>query len=266
MKYDVLYALRDSLKRSCESLETADTYYKAVKRVLKDQSFSTAKDISIEKTMKSLQAIRSASEFSAAKNGLIALQALYPDAEIPDVGWLAEEQGKKSRRRLKRPDPLDLKAVKRKIHSVENDRLRLAYQTALVSGLRISELAAVTKEDLEFLPDGDRIKITVRRGKGKKLREVMTLSNAEVHDGLMRLYESSGDGVPIFYSASHLGNEATKLGFECHDLRRVFSQDYRALKRSEGSSAYEANGATMDAMGHSRYRILARYLRRRVIR
>lgn len=265
MRYDVLLPLKEELERTCKSPQTAKTYYQAVKNALENQQFDRPGEIDPGKIKESLTAIRSASELSAAKNGLKMLQALYSEVRIPEEEWFQEVQGTKTRRRKTRAEPIQLESIKHKINALKDDRLKLAYRTALNSGLRVSELADLKPGDLQF-KEGARIGYVVRRGKGGKPRELVGLPDPYLHERLQQLMTATPPDQRLFYSNSHLRKRAYELEFECHDLRRVNAQDYRRFVRGEGLSAYEANGAVMESLGHTRFRTTARYLRKKVIR
>lgn len=264
LKFDILFSLKEALQRNCQSPKTAKTYYTAVKKVLENQQFSNASEIDQERLKESLSAIRSSSEFSAAKNGLKALQALYNDSNLPVDEWFESGAETKTRRRKTRIEPINLVSITHSVNALRDQRLKLGYRTALASGLRVSELEKLRAIDIAFLED-NRIRFTVRRGKGDKPREVIGLADPYLHARLQEHAATRGNDL-LFYSESHMRGRAYEMGFECHDLRRVFAQDLRAERRAMGDTAYKANGAVMKALGHGRFRTTERYLRRKIIR
>jgi integrase len=156
-------------------------------------------------------------------------------------------------------EPLLLDTVRRKINAIPDKRLMLAYRLMLAAGIRISEAAALRPEDIAVKDQS--IRVNICSGKGGKSRTVTSLPDPYLAKELPKLIDD-----PLFYSASHMGNEAARYGFECHDLRRAFSQEYRRLCKSAAPDIYTANGQLMEAMGHDDYRTTKKYLRRRIQR
>ena len=65
---------------------------------------------------------------------------------------------------------IDLDKVQKKINALKNEKLKLGCRLMQLSGLRVSELANLKKEDIKI--DGPVITVNVRKGKGGKSGQV----------------------------------------------------------------------------------------------
>ena len=78
--------------------------------------------------------------------------------------YFKEESLKREIIQRSREKVIHLKTTMRKINQLENPKLKYAYRLAVISGLRVSELADLRPSDLAFTEG--RITVTVRNGKG----------------------------------------------------------------------------------------------------
>lgn len=111
---------------------------------------------------------------------------------------------------------LKLSLVNKKINALKNKRKKLAYRLQEVSGLRISEISNLSKDDISF--ENGKIYVTVIDGKGGKSRRVATIKDKYLYKELPELEERNGK---LFYKSSTLRKTAWKLGFRTHKLRKV---------------------------------------------
>jgi integrase len=90
-----------------------------------------------------------------------------------------------------------LNTVNRKINGLKNERVKLAFRLQEVSGLRISEISNLTRNDIEVAED--KIYVTVRNGKGGKSRRVDIIKDKYLLKNLPELEEKKGI---LFYKES----------------------------------------------------------------
>lgn len=175
--------------------------------------------------------------YSQLKSALILYHEnkdCYNHKDIDLIKKFVKEAKKKPK---KMEEPFKLKNINCRINALHDKRLKLAFRLQEISGLRISEIHDLTKEDLTFL-DNYRILVNVRFGKGMKQRILQTLKDMYVWKELQNLKERKGK---LFYSVIKMQKEAARLGFHTHDLRKVFAQviyykkaDIELLKRLLG--------------------------------
>ncbi len=150
--------------------------------------------------------------------------------------------------------------IERKVNALRNEKMKLALRLGLRSGLRVSELAALAKEDLEFTEEG--IRVNVSDGKGGKQRSVACLKDEYLTEKLKR-YTAEIEDQFLFYSASYMKSNAAKLGFQMHDLRRSFSKRLLRESMAQGMTRAEAKAVVRDALGHNLKTTTDIYLRKK---
>lgn len=264
MKYDILESFRAYLDMKMTK-NTAKKYYSAVKNLLKDVSFQALEEIDPEYIREQMKKLPSKNEFSATKMGLLKLHEYDPSLRLPEEGFFKAQSKRKKNHVKSRGQKIYKDTIVRKINQIRDPDLRLAYRLEMVSGLRISELASLRPEDVKL--DRDILQVFVRDGKGGKSGMVECLDDAYVRERMEKLLRYADHGVPLFYAAGHMMNEAWRLGFECHDLRRIYAQDLELQQLRQGKSRQEAGEAVRRALRHSNVKTTQIYLRgRQVIR
>lgn len=256
MKYDILNPYKEYMYQNYKK-NTAKKYCASIERLFKDVQFNNLSEISkdfLEKETASK--FKTKSDFSAVKNGLKALKKCNPDLNLPDENFFKQTSQKKRNWSKKAKNPIYLDSMNKKINQISNVKLKLGYRLALVSGLRVSELAALEKEDISF-KDGN-IVVHVTNGKGGSNGYVTCEKDAYLYKSLQEYVDNLEEG-KMFYSASHMQNMAKKLGLECHDFRRVFAIRKRCRLKKE-MSAFEANKEVQKALRHERFSTTKRYL------
>lgn len=262
MKYSILESFQGFLKETMNR-NTAKKYYSAVKNLFKDISFEGLEDIDPEYIKEKMRELPSKNEFSAAKRGLMKLQEFDPSLQLPEEGFFKETAKGKRNRVQSRGQKIYKDTITRKVDRVRDPDLRLAYRLGMVSGLRISELADLKPEDVDM--SGEEMRIFVRNGKGGKSGLVTCLDDAYVKVKLGQLLKKTAQDTPLFYSAGHMMNEAARLGFECHDLRRIYAQDLELQQLRQGKSRREAVEAVRKELRHSRAETTMVYLQGRPV-
>lgn len=162
---------------------------------------------------------------------------------------LSNIHNKSIKRKLKPVTTLHLKKVNMKINLLQDKRKKLAFRLQEISGLRIDEIAQLTKDDLQFV-DGYKIIVHVRHGKGDKPRSLVTFNDKYVWEQLQLLDNRNGK---LFHSKYTLMKLAGEIGFNTHRLRKVFSE---TLYLKGGDM-----GTVQRALGHDDNRTIRRYVK-----
>jgi integrase/recombinase XerC/integrase/recombinase XerD len=134
--------------------------------------------------------------------------------------------------RVKEPDKKpaflteeELKRVSEAMGSIPK-HVRLAFETMLWTGLRVSEVASLTGEDV--IEEEGKVFLRVRSGKGQKERLVPVMEK-EVAWELLRLSKEKGKGPLFGVKAGTLKDYAYKVkrasgvDFHCHRLRHTLA-------------------------------------------
>ena len=157
-----------------------------------------------------------------------------------------------------------LDTINRKINAIEDEKLKFAYRLMKVSGLRVSEVAMLERQDLQFKEN--QLLVHVRHGKGGSNGVVTCLADPYLVSKLKNYVADKSEGERLFYSASVMKKKAWKLEIECHDLRRISAITYHKQLRSEGKSVEEADELTKQFLRHERFSTTKRYLYNRKLK
>lgn len=256
MKYDILLEFKKYLQDNLTP-NTARTYYAAVNKLFRNIQFDSLAQIDRDWIMQSCREMfRTRNEFSAAKNGIKWLHKFDPAFQIPAEKEFREVSKKKRNRSKKPPKTIYLKPTQRKINQISNEKLKLAYRLAMVSGLRVSELADLEAEDIRF--EGEKIYVNVKKGKGGHGGVIECRKDPYLSSRLPPFTEKNREG-KIFYSESYMRQKADELGIECHDLRRIYAITTRNDLKKE-MPVDEANRIVQDRLRHVRFSTTKRYL------
>lgn len=258
MKYDELGIVREYLNNHYTD-NTAKKYYAAVLKVYRDIPCNSIRDVSKETLLNSLNGIRGKNEFSAVKNGLMAVKKCFPDVTILSEQEFKNESMQRKNHSKKPKKVIVLDTYRRKINQISDKKLKLAYRLGMVSGLRVSELAKLVPEDFSF-EEPNKIIVRVTCGKGGKSGMVECVEDPYLYRELQKyIAENKGSGNRLFYAAKTMINKAEALGVECHDLRRIFAIMRREELRKH-MPIEEANQQVMVQLRHSRFSTTKRYL------
>lgn len=258
MKYDILNDVKQQMKEELNE-NTAKKYSASLVKLFGPIQFSEVSEISKEYIEQNTDRMfRTKNEFSAVKNGLKFFKKCYPDLQIPSEEYFKVCSLQKRNRSKKPKKQLSLKNTRDAIAGIQNDKLRLSYELAIASGLRVSELEAIHKNDLEFSEDGG-LAVRVTAGKGGANGRVECIRDAGMIRELQQYVEGLASEDRVFFSEAYMRRAATEAGFECHDLRRIFAQR-RRRELMQNMSAYEANAEVQKSLRHARFSTTKRYL------
>lgn len=256
MKYDILEPFKEYLRENLVP-NTAKTYYAAVVKLFKYAQFDSLGQIEREWILQeTAKRFTSRNEYSAVKNGLKWLKRYSPDLALPSEKDFCAVSIRKRNFSRKPKKVIYLRPTQRKINQISNDRLRYAYRLALVSGLRVSELADLEADDVIF-NDG-KIFVRVKNGKGGHGGLVECREDIYLYERLPEFLKEYPEG-KVFYSARYMRKKADELGIECHDLRRIFAQTTREELKKEMPVA-AANEIVQQRLRHARFSTTKRYL------
>jgi len=230
MKYNVLLAFKDYLEKSL-AVSTASTYYKAVDFLLKDQFLFDMKQLDINKVIIKLNAIKYKNQYSKYKNAFLKLcDYLNIKLSSENEAELNTMNHKKINKRRKL-NPIEFEDIKNSIKTIRDKKLKLAFELMLASGLRVSELAQIKKEDCVI---GSKDIKLLFIGKGGK-SETVLLTNRQIITDLKKLLQEVDSEKRLFYHPNYLQSQALKRGFQCHDLRRAFAfssyKEHKSIKK-----------------------------------
>ncbi len=262
VKYDILNKLREHLYNKQTSKNTADRYYFAVVKLLKDLQFNNVKEIDKEVLNSKIASVSKKNNFSAVKNGLQALQEIEPNLDLPDENFFKSQSARKRNRTKKVKEPLILDSTKRKINSLKDNKYKLPYRIMLKTGLRVSEVSGIKKDDIEI--NNKKIKINVEKAKGGKQRTI-TFSDKYLAKKLTEYIGDKKQG-NIFPAASTLKNKANELGIQCHDLRRIAAIQHKKQLKANGESEESANKSTKKLLGHEKFETTEIYLKNKKLK
>lgn len=262
VKYDELEPFREYLQeRLCNN--TARTYYSAVVKLFQGTNFNSLEEIPVSYLERELPArFRTRNEFSAAKNGLKHLAQFRPGLQLPEEAFYRENSLKKRNFSRKPGKIIYLNPVRRTINQIQNVKLKYAYRLALVSGLRVSELADLEAPDLSF-EDGS-IVVRVKKDKGGKGGLIRCRADSWLYGKLQSYTQENSEG-KLFYGEAYMRKEADRLGFECHDLRRIYAIETRR-ELGKRMSPEEADRLVQENLRHSRFSTTKRYLYNRKLK
>lgn len=234
MMDEVLQMYRAKLSAS-ERLrpQTVRMYSERLKTLLEGQSlFSTVENLDVPKILHQFSKIKYKNEFSQYKNALFYFlkfqNITLTTSQLEQIKTL-EAKTKKKYRKL---ESAELRKIDNTIKRLKNTKLKYCYQILLYTGLRVSELAQIKKEDCTISTNQIIFSFI---GKGGK-QEQATLKredNEKLFQNLCDMLENTNANCKLFYSSNYLQQKATQYGFKCHDLRRAYAKIEYEKSRSK---------------------------------
>ena len=237
LKYNELQAYRKWLENSHAS-STALTYYKAMDYLLNNQHIIDCSAMDINLVIENMRDLKYKNQYAKYKNAFLKFCDFKGIAL--DINLLNElkDMNETKLRKHRSSKPIKLQDIKNHIKVIRNKRLKLSYETMLATGLRVSELAGITK-DATIVTDADITFAFIAKGGACETVIIDKSENAKLFIDLTQLIKSTKQEKPIFYSAGYLQSKACDMGFTCHDLRRAFALlKYRQCKDLDTTRAY----------------------------
>lgn len=242
-------SLLEQVENKQITMDTARTYYSCIK-VIHDTCGSHVKYEELH-TMLKAKSMDKLSQFAAAikkyeanvlKNyGGSISKRIYSELKNMKIKQVGTEPSRGSQEATGN--------ILRKINALSNQKLKYAFRLQYKSGLRVSEISKLTKDDFSFSDDG-KIKIHVRNGKGRKCRVVEVLEDTYLYKNLKIFVEAALEG-RLFYSRDYLKQKAAEYGFETHDLRRDNAKNRLKEELASGSSVRKAKRVVQKQLGHA---------------
>ena len=225
MKYNTLRDYETFLKGSLAD-STAVSYRKCVDTLLQDQYLLDCKSLNPDLILPKFETMKHKNQYSKYKNAFLKFcefQGIQLDNDFLLKLNLMKLDKKKKRRNLKE---VDLKDINNHIRVIRDRKLKVSYQTLLATGLRVSELSQIQKEDC--LIDSNKIELSfIGKGGNPESVSILKSENKSLYQNLSTLIYESNE--KPFYSANYL--QTNTKGFGCHDLRRAFAKlDYQKNK------------------------------------
>jgi len=255
-KYELLNLYQDYLK-AFYSKETVRNYINRLDIILDRQNrLDILKSLDFNKILDNLAKIKYKNHFSQSKNAFLhfcTFQNIQLNEEVKEKIKLLELETKKKKRSLK---TLDFNKTEQTIKRIKNQKLKQNYQTLILLGVRVSELAGIAKKDC--IVSDNEINFSYS-AKGGKERSVTFYKDKEpkLFANLKKEIEAIKDPTAkIFLSANYLQKNAVKYDFTCHDLRRAFAKrEYKATKSKR---------VVKEKLGHTNMKTTNIYLRSKV--
>lgn len=258
MKYDILGGFKEFLESNLKK-NTAKTYYSAVKNMFVDLDFNNLNEIDQKYIINKLQSMRTKNKVSAAKNGLKYLKKYDDTLNLPEESVFKEIVSHKRNHVKSKGKAVDFESMKRKVNTCKDNKMKLACRLAAVSGLRVSELADLESQDIEFMGNYKML-VRIRNGKGGKSGTVETLPDKYVYENLQKYIDTVTGKEKLFYGESYMRKYALDHGMQMHDFRRAFAIMKRRQCINDGLSSQDANQKVQEALRHDRFSNTKRYL------
>jgi len=255
MKYDLLNAYRDYLLASYRP-DTAQTYYKKLCTLFDGQNVTnTMSNFDIDKILDKLGTIKHKNHFSQSKNAFLHFCTFQNITLSANTLEIIEQLGKGTRKKHRKLNSVDFTQVDKKIKRIRNKKLKLAYQTIIATGLRVSELASVTRKDCTITEDTITFSF-VGKGGSCEVVTVQATSYSKLYQDLVEFIDGTSEDKKVFYSANYLQRQAKELGFACHDLRRAYAKlEYKKCRSKK---------QVMEKLRHASTKTTKIYLRSKV--
>ena len=223
MKYNTLLEYKKALVTGGLSSSTALTYYNAVCYLLEGQYLFDCKEMNIDTVLNKLRAFKYKGEYSKYKNAFVKLCDFLDIKLSADIISELDSMIVSKKKKYRKLKAVRLADIQNQIKIMKDKKLRLSYETLLSTGLRVSELSQIKRENCVVFDSEIELSFI---GKGGKQEQVFVYKNNDesfFYD-LCEHITSHGIDEKIFYSSSYLQAKAHDKGFSCHDLRRAYAK------------------------------------------
>lgn len=232
MKYDVLDGYRRYLSERYRP-QTVHSYFKKFRALLEGQSIlSELETLEMPKILANLSKCTYKNHFSQSKNALLCFLDFKNMSLSMEEEQQIEAMEKRTRKKYRKHREIDIDKIIKSIEHIQNGKLQLCYKAMLYTGLRVSELSQITKEDADLSGDTLILHFTGKGGARGHV-SISRLEDEEFFEKLTLLIRQIRSGSKVFYSANYLQSHACKLGFQCHDLRRIYAKQQYAQTHSK---------------------------------
>jgi len=229
--------------------ETTRTYMAHIKPLLAGQNLNFRADkLDIDKVIAILTEVKYKNNFAKYKNAFLHFCEFLDVTLNDDYLNQIKELEKGTKKKYRKSRNIDFESIDKKIKGLRNQKLKLSYQTMLATGLRVAELAQITKDDCLIADDGslitdDEICLSfIAKGGMPSTVTILKSEHPKLFGHLKALIKSSKH--KIFYSAIYLQINAKELGFTCHDLRRIYAKlEYQKAKAKRAKRPIKDKGA-----------------------
>ena len=212
---------------------TVRIYYDRLCVLLATQNATAPLRLDIDKVLEALATIKHKNTFSQSKNAFYHFCQFQHITLSETTKRKIKELEKKRHRRYRKSRVIHYKDILNAVHHIKNIKLRLSYQVMIATGLRVFELAQIKVNDCTITTEKMIFQFV---GKGGNL-ETVTINKKDfpkLYKNLTTLIHTTQPHKKVFYSAIYLQKKSKQLGFQCHDLRRIFARlEYNRTKSKE---------------------------------
>jgi integrase len=230
MLYNLLREYRQELLRNY-SPATAETYYKRLAILFEGQRVSdTVGKLDVQLVLVKLSELKYKNHFSQSKNAFLHFCEFQNIMLSDETMVRIDELGQTAKKKHRKLKPVAYTQIDSKIKHFSNMKLKLSFQTITATGLRVSELAGLSPNDCNVSKDSI---VFCFIGKGSKDGTVAVNADDSplLYERIKGLIVDTPPNKKVFYSAVYLQKKAHKLGFGCHNLRRLFAKlEYRKCR------------------------------------
>lgn len=197
----------------------AVTYKECVDYLLSDQNFLYIKDIDIQNVIEKLKRMKYKGQYSKYKNAFLQY-CQFANITVSNQQKLELKLSTLDKKKKYRSLPeRRLSDIEKKINHTKDDKLRMSFQTLLVTALRITELSNINKDNCTINDDSIVFEVDTK-GQRKALVTIFKKDNPILYENLVSLINKTKSS-KVFYSAKYIQSKAKEKGFSCHDLRRA---------------------------------------------
>lgn len=200
---------------------TAKAYYTRMCTLLEGQPVNdTVKRLNTDKMLERLAELTHKNEFSQAKSALLHFCEFVNLSLSNEVIERIRELETHTRKKYRKLKTVDYITIDNKIKHLNNEKLKLSYQTLTATGLRVSELAQITPAHCVVTDERLAFRFIAKGGK-ENTTIVFKSEYPEFYGRLKEWITHTNPQKKMFYSAGYLQKQAKNMGFTCHDLRRA---------------------------------------------
>jgi integrase len=215
----------------------------------------TIKNLDIDKVINQLAKIHHKNYFSQSKNAFLRFCQFQNINLSKEAIEQIKELETKTHKKYRTQKEIDYQAIDRTIKHMKNQKFKLSYRLMLATGLRVAELSQLTSNDCTITDTAIGFSF-IGKGGSKELVQLTKTEQPKFYCSIKQHIEKTQQSKKLFYSLDYLQTNAKKLGFSCHDLRRIFAK----LEYQKGKSKEEVK----EKLRHSSMKTTNRYLNSKI--